>query len=229
MKKFIKFFIVLAVYISSVTLIIYGLFMTERFNVKIATASAIIMIVLTIKLVTNTGINLGDKKKILMLYKKDFGKYIDNAFQGKLALKKRLENAICLYHLNNYERALKVLDYLYDRCESADDYCGVMMFKGLCYQYNNDILNNIKAYEEMLRYNGTLSDVWLYLSMAYMKNEDYENFLRCNKNCLVYDSQNALAFSNLGSYYLRTGQPEKALHYALRALRQQGSRVYIRR
>lgn len=187
-------------------------------NVKAIIVLLVVIIMILGTILKKIGFS-GEVRKTANLYRKDFGKYIDGAFNGKLLLKKRLESAIYNFHCNKYESALKMLDRLYKKCDSAEDYCGVLIIKALCYQYTNNMVKNIEVYEEMLEYNGTLADIWLYLAIAYLKNNDYENYARCNQNCLTYDPQNAEAFSNMGSYYLRTGNPQKAVEYATRALR----------
>lgn len=187
-----------------------------KYKIIIAVVVVVLVILATI---AKQSCRTGRTSQIVNLYMNDFGKYIEGAFKGRKTLKKRFEIAICNYHVDEFDKALKILDILYDRCESPDDYCAVLMFKGLCYQYTQNVSKSIEAYEELLKYNGSLPDVWLKLSIAYLNNNDYQNFMRCNQNCLTYDAQNAKAFSNIGIYYLRTGENEKALDYAMRALR----------
>lgn len=161
--------------------------------------------------------NMG-RKKIIKIYKKQWGEYIDNAFRGRRTLKKRLEKAICFLHNERYAKSLKVLDSLYERCETPEDYCAVLLFMALCCQRTGDTEKRIEAYEEILRYNSAQPDIWLYLGLAYLDNKDYENYGRCNQCCLMYDSQNANAYANMGSYYLYTGKPERAVENCLRAI-----------
>lgn len=211
--------------ILSIARLGYDLIIADEINLK-QIKRGLTLIILIVGLLTGSrSVKTRSTKKTVNLYRNEYGKYIDNAFVGRSTLKKRLNKAICFFHNSKYDQALKILDSLYDKCESTDDYCGVLLFKGLCFQYTGDIQKNIDTYEELLRYNGTLPDIWCFLGMAYFKKEDYDNFARCNETSLVYDSQNPNAFANLGSYYFRVGQTEKALEYALRALRIQSSLI----
>ncbi len=186
----------------------------NEYKIIIAVAVIVVIILSTVLKSRDTG----NTSQVVNLYRKEFGKYIDSVFKNKKVLKKRFEVAICNIHLDKYESALKILDSLYKKCETTEDYCGVLVFKGVCYENMNRMEKNIEVYEEVLNFDNTLSDVWLYLAIAYLRNDDYENYMRCNQNCLVYEPNNAYAFSNIGTYYLRTGNNEKALEYALRAI-----------
>ena len=74
------------------------------------------------------------RKKAVKIVKKEYGDYIDNAFAGRSALKKRFEKAICYFYNENYRKSLKILDSLYNDCETSEDYGAVQIFMAMCYE-----------------------------------------------------------------------------------------------
>jgi hypothetical protein len=72
------------------------------------------------------------RKKAVKIVKKEYGDYIDNAFVGRSALKKRFEKAICYFYNENYRKSLKILDSLYNDCETSEDYGAVQLFMAMC-------------------------------------------------------------------------------------------------
>ena len=71
----------------------------------------------------------------LRIYEKAYKDEIGNAFSrsDNKKYKTKLLRSLALYNENRFGDALKLLEEVEDKCNTADDFCAVALFKALCY------------------------------------------------------------------------------------------------
>ena len=155
--------------------------------------------------------------RIVNLYRKEYNEYIENSFSWSKLLHQKFLNGICYYHLDNFDKALKIFNSLLKKAKTDTDICGVLTFKALVHTFSGDITSAVFAYKQMLSINPALPDIWLRLSVLYNNTGELELFRQCNLECLKYRND-PIAYSNLGNYYFKTGEYDKALEYSFKAI-----------
>ena len=166
-----------------------------------------------VKLITRSG---GSNK----LYEKAYAKEIGNAFSrpDTKKYKNKLLSALALYNRDNYTGALKILGNLEKVCNTADDYCAVLLFKALCYTDGGSHEAAIKEYETLLKYNENHSQAWSNLGILQKKIGRNAESLKCYENAVKCDPTNAQAYNNIAQGYLADCEWEKVIEPALKAL-----------
>ncbi len=160
---------------------------------------------------------VGSKKRYADLYK-DF---IGSAFSEDRKSYNLFLNAIEDYNNNNFRSAIKIFDKLLkNSCRTSDDHSAVLFFKALCYTDQGLYNAAIEAYKEFLKYNAFNSVAWSNLGLIYA--EEINNIQLAEeayKNAIKYDPQNAYAYNNFALLYFRSGDNDKALEFALEAIK----------
>ena len=165
-----------------------------------------------VKLITRSG---GSNK----IYEKAYAKEICNAFsRPDTKYKNKLLSALALYNQDNYTGALKILGNLEKVCNTADDYCAVLLFKALCYTDGGSHEAAIKEYETLLKYNENHSQAWSNLGILQKKIGRNAESLKCYENAVKCDPTNAQAYNNIAQGYLADCEWEKVIEPALKAL-----------
>jgi tetratricopeptide (TPR) repeat protein len=166
-----------------------------------------------VKLITRSG---GSNK----IYEKAYAKEIGNAFSrpDTKKYKNKLLSALALYNQDNYTGALKILGNLEKVCNTADDYCAVLLFKALCYTDGGSHEAAIKEYETLLKYNENHSQAWSNLGILQKKIGRNAESLKCYENAVKCDPTNAQAYNNIAQGYLADCEWEKVIEPALKAL-----------
>ena len=187
-----------------------------QIDVDLLMRPAIILagLVLTlVKLITRSG---GSNK----IYEKAYENEIGNAFSRSdtKKYKNKLLSVLALYNNNNFAAALKTLEGLEKVCNTADDYCAVLLFKALCYTDSGSLSAAVAEYETLLRYNEKHSQAWSNLGILQKKLGKNSEAVKCYENAVKYDSTNAYAYNNLAQSYLSDCEWEKVIEPALKAL-----------
>ena len=187
-----------------------------KIDVDILMRPSIILagLVLTlVKLITRSG---GSNK----IYEKAYAKEIGSAFSrpDTKKYKNKLLSALALYNNDNYAAALKVLGQLEKVCNTADDYCAVLLFKALCYTDGGSPEAAVAEYEALLKYNEKHSQAWSNLGSLHNKLGNRKESIKCYEKALTYDPENAFAYNNLAQAYIFECEWSKAIAPALRAL-----------
>ena len=166
-----------------------------------------------VKLITRTG---GSNK----VYEKAYAKEIGSAFSrpDTKKYKNKLLSALALYNQDNYTGALKILGELEKVCNTADDFCAVLLFKALCYTDGGSPEAAVAEYEKLLKYNEKHSQAWSNLGILQKKLGKNAESIKCYENAVKYDPTNAHAYNNLAQGYLADCEWAKVIEPALKAL-----------
>lgn len=160
-------------------------------------------------------------------YYRTYKKEIRGAFseKGRERLLAKLIDATILYNRNKFEKAIKKLLKLRERCETADDHCAVLLFTALCYDDMNYFTPAVEAYAEILDYDDTRSSVHSNLGLLYRRMGEYQKSVEIFKRAISCDGENPYAYNNLGLAYYRMGEYGEAIASCKRALELNG-RLY---
>lgn len=161
-------------------------------------------------------------------------------FDDALALADELENTEILadihYEMDDYETAAKLYDKLMEDSEDYADYLDFKEMKAKSLFQNEDYEEFLKLAEELVNISPNKS-IYISMSIAYHKMEDYDNMAKylelsarydpSIKNELLNAAKENLALKYnensindniaMGSAYMSDNQPKKALKYFLKA------------
>ena len=59
--------------------------------------------------------------RIVNLYRKEYNEYIENSFSWSKLLHQKFLNGICYYHLDNFDKALKIFNSLLKKAKTDTD------------------------------------------------------------------------------------------------------------
>jgi len=224
MDKNAKLRIILAVVIGLLIVALAALLISDaskndwRFSSSSGAKALIVLAGLVISLVRLiSGIS---SPRSLRIYEKAYKDEIGNAFSrsDNKKHKTKLLRALALYNENRFGDALKLLEELEDKCNTADDFCAVSLFKALCYSDSGAVESAIKEYETLLKYNSKHGTAWSNLGLLYKKAGKASEAMRCYDNAVKADPDSAYAWNNLAHAYLTACQWQKVIEPALRSL-----------
>ncbi|MBQ8257949.1 MAG: DUF1963 domain-containing protein [Clostridia bacterium] len=224
MDKNTKLRIVLAAVIGLLIVALVGLLIADaakndwKFSFSGSSKSLIVLAGLVLSLVRLiAGIS---SPRSLRIYEKAYKDEIGNAFSrsDNKKYKTKLLKALALYNENRFGDALKLLEELEDKCNTADDFCAVTLFKALCYSDSGAAESAIKEYETLLKYNAKHGTAWSNLGLLYKKQGKASEAMRCYDNAVKVNPDSAYAWNNLAHAYLTACQWQKVIEPALRSL-----------
>lgn len=222
MKRKLLYILNLLIIFAMLLLLIYYIFISEERNYRHISKTIVILVVYILSICGMT------RRRSVFDYKIYENKYkdiINNAFSNDRSNYRKLIRAIVLFNKNSYDKAIQILDKLFDNCISPDDYSAVLMFKALCFSEQLNYNQEIETYQELLKYDNSNSRAWSNLGHAYENNGNSQEALKAYQNAVLHDENNAYAYNNLAVYYIKKGFPQDALTYALRAI-EINSKVY---
>lgn len=224
MKKDIKLRIILAAVIGLLIIALAALLISDtakndwKFDTANGTKSLIVLAGLVLSLARLiSGIA---SPRSLRIYEKAYKDEIGNAFSrsDNKKYKTKLLKSLALYNENRFGDAIKILEQLEDKCNTADDFCAVSLFKALCYSDSGAAESAIKEYETLLKYNSKHATAWSNLGLLYKKTGKDADAMRCYDNAVKADPENAYAWNNLAQAYVKSCEWQKAIEPALRSL-----------
>ena len=160
------------------------------------------------------------RKPPVEMYETTYRDVIRTAFNevGREKQKKQLLTGIAHYCRDEYVDAIKVLNELLSACMKNDDYAVTFLFLALAYTDQGFTENAIDAYYEALKYDDSRSTIWSNLGLLLKKKGKHRDSINCYLNAVERDPHNAFAWNNLANGYLTTGDWEKVIEPAQRAL-----------
>ncbi|MBR3843099.1 MAG: tetratricopeptide repeat protein [Christensenellaceae bacterium] len=155
--------------------------------------------------------------RLKLHYRQRYAEYIGNAFDGKRKQEKALYLAIDDIHSGNYKRTKNAAKQLLKlKAETDDEQFVREVFFGMAQKEMHDIPEAILAYRRAFKIKedaGILSEIGRLFETLH----DYDNALACLEKAAEIGPENALAQNNLGQFYMRAGEYEKAIPYFLAA------------
>lgn len=156
----------------------------------------------------------GNKKSV---YTSAYGKIIGNAFEEEPKLEKQLYSAIDDFNKNAYAAAIRKLQKMDEKCTRSAQRFAVQFFTALCYENQNNYPAAIEAYQKALtlrQHSSAASN----LGMCYMKTGNFDRAVEFYQLAARLDSKNPYPLNNIAQLYIRQGDYESAIAYALQAL-----------
>ncbi len=215
MRTKIVFALNILIIVGMAVLIVWQLFFAEEINAKILSRAIVLFAVYLLGV-------LGVKRKRspfdYKIYEERYGYIIKTAFSHDKVSYMKLMSVITLYNENKFDKAIKALDKLEEKCAESDDYSAVLYFRALCKDESGNKAGAIADYEELLTRDCTNSHAWSNLGLIYMHIGKTDEALRCYCEAVHYDPSNQYAHCNLGNLYLQKADYQLALEHALKSL-----------
>ncbi|MBQ7980805.1 MAG: tetratricopeptide repeat protein [Oscillospiraceae bacterium] len=215
MKLKILFALNILIIVGMAVIIVYQLFIAEATDYKLLAKAGTLFIVYLLGV-------LGIKRKRSPLdftvYQSVYGFIIKKAFSRDRVSYMGLMKAITLYNESKFDKAIKKLDKLEEKCTETDDFSAVLYFRALCKDESGNKQGAIADYEELLTRDYTHSHAWSNLGLLYEHTENADKAHDAYEQAVYHDSKNHIAQHNLGNSYLKKAEFSRALDCAVKAL-----------
>jgi tetratricopeptide (TPR) repeat protein len=151
-------------------------------------------------------------------YEAMYEKETEYAFEAAPSKRKRLFDAIKLYHEGKYDKAEKTLTKLFRASEEKADIRAAGLFLGLVHTQKKNFYGAIRIYESVVAADPNYSRIYSNLGYVYSEtgrnDKAMENYLRA----IDTDPSNAKAYNNIAGLCFEEGRFEEAEEYAKKAL-----------
>ena len=151
------------------------------------------------------------------VYVSAYGKIIGNSFEDDPKLEKEFYKAIDDFHKSAYAAGIRKLEKLDEKCSHSAQRFAVQFFIAKCHENMNNNPAAMEAYHKALtlrQHSSAASN----LGMCYMKAGNFDRSLEFYQLASRLDSKNPFPLNNIAQLYIRQGEYESAIPYALRAL-----------
>lgn len=217
MKKTIAYSLIALLALAVIGLLVYEIVIRKKTDTSNITRALLILAGLGLtagKIATRTQKGAGNRH---LIYEKEYGELIGNAFLGNPKAKKRFYRALDDYNSNRYADAIRKLEKLMAEFHAPAERFTLHTFMGLCFQEINVFSAAIQHYEaaKMIRLDSTVCS---NLGMCYMAMGKMDEAVQAYTDAIDADPQNPYAYNNLASLYIREGDYGKAMEYANMAL-----------
>ncbi len=157
-------------------------------------------------------------RKSLDFYDAFYADILKEAFISQPFWRKKLLCAVRLFDEGHYEKAIKYLTDLRQRCQSNEDFYAVYLFAARSYTDMELYVQAEQIYQQLI--NANLANSRIYSNMGSVQNKQgkLKKALRSYEYALDYDRDNANAWNNIAQAYFQVGEFEQAIPYAERAL-----------
>ena len=215
MRAKVVFVLNILIIIGMAVLIVWQLFFAEERDVKVLSRAVTLFVVFLLSM-------LGIKRKRspfdYKIYEERYGYIIKTAFSHDRISYMKLMSVITYYNENKFDKAIKMLDKLEEKCSESDDFSAVLYFRALCKDESGNKAGAIDDYEELLTRDYTNSHAWSNLGLIYTHIGKNDEALRCYREAVHHDPSNQYAHCNLGNLYLQQADYQSALEHALKLL-----------
>ena len=217
MRKTIAYIILALAALAVIGLLVYEIVFQKKVDSSNITRALLILAGLGLtagKIATRTQKSMGN---LHLLYEKEYGELIGNAFLGNPKAKNRFYKALDDYNGNRYADAIRKLEKLMEEFPSPAERFTLHTFMGLCYREVGVPFAAIQQYEaaKLIRVNSTVCS---NLGMCYLAIGKTDEAIAAYSDAIDADPKNPYAYNNLATLYIREGDYGKALEYANMAL-----------
>ena len=217
MKKTVAYIIIALAALAVIGLLVYEIgFLKKIDSSNIIRALLIVagLCLTAVKIATRTQNGASNRH---LLYEKEYGELIGNAFLDNPKAKKRFYRALDDYNDNRYVPALRKLEKLMNEFTAPAERFTLRTFMGLCFQAVGAPAAAIYQYKAAKKIQ-TSSTVCSNLGMCYLAMGKMEDAINAYNDAIDANPKNPYAYSNLANLYIRQGDYNKAMEYANIAL-----------
>ncbi|MBQ8177506.1 MAG: tetratricopeptide repeat protein [Oscillospiraceae bacterium] len=215
MRTKIVYVLNILIIIGMAAIIVWQLAFAEERDTRLITRAVTLLVVFLLSV-------LGIKRKRspfdYKIYEERYGYIIKTAFSHDKINYMKLMTVITYYNENKFDKAIKMLEKLEEKCAESDDYSAVLYFRALCKDESGNKTGAIADYEDLLTRDYTNSHAWSNLGLIYVSIGKTDEALRCYREAVSHDPSNQYAHCNLGNLYLQKGDYNFALEHALKSL-----------
>lgn len=157
-------------------------------------------------------------RRSLKAYDAVYTDILREAFITQPFWRNKLLCAVRLYNENNFDKSLKYLFDMKQRCQTKQDEYAVMLFVALCFTEMGLYDHAEKVYMQMIF--GEIADSRVYSNFGNVLNRkgEYERAIQNFHHALDYDAKNANAYNNIAQAHFQMNKLEQAIPYAEKAL-----------
>jgi tetratricopeptide (TPR) repeat protein len=163
-------------------------------------------------------VGVSASRRSLKFYDAQYADILGNAFVNQPFWRNKMLCAVRLYNENNYDKALKYLADMKQRCQTQDDIYAVMLFIALCFTDMEMYDHAEKAYMQMIFAEIADSRIFSNLGNVLNRKGDYERAIENFEHALEYDRNNAFAYNNIAQAHFQMHKLEDAITFAEKAL-----------
>lgn len=157
-------------------------------------------------------------RRSLQYYDAQYAEILKNAFISQPFWRNKLLCAVRLYNENNYDKALKYLFDMKQRCQTKEDSYAVMLFAALCFTEMGLYDHAEKTYMQLILAQNADSRIFSNLGNVLNNKGDYERAIQNFEHALEYDRNNEFAYNNIAQAHFQMHKLEEAIPYAEKAL-----------
>lgn len=217
-RKIITIVVFALIMVAVVGLVVYEYIDTKTVakdtvvKAVLVVASAIIALV---KVLSGMGGNIPYKK-----YEAAYAKELEKTFIGDNDKKERKElfNAIHLFNLKLYPRAITSLEKLLKKCQTSGDVYGVKLFLALSYEGTKSGYKAMDIYKEMIKDITHRATPYINLGVLYDLEGKTNEAIECLIEAKRIDPTDYHIYNNLAQMFTANNEYEEAIECAEKTL-----------
>ena len=153
-------------------------------------------------------------------YEAAYAKELANTFVGDNNKKERKEllEAIHLFNLKQYDRAIVSLEKLLKKCQTSGDVYGVKLFMALSYEGTKSGYKAMEIYKEMIRQGTARPTPYINLGVLYELEDKLSDAVECFYEAIRLDPTDYHSYNNLAQILAGNDEFEEAIECAQKAL-----------
>jgi len=142
---------------------------------------------------------------------------IRDAFADDKTGYRELMQGIALFDHDRFDKAIRHLSKLEDRCTTRHDTSAVLFFIAKSYSDKGEISKAVQTYERLLKFDPTCSTAWSNLGLIHHNAGRVADAKYALNQAILYNPENPYAHCNLANVLYRNGEFEEAKNYGLKA------------
>lgn len=142
---------------------------------------------------------------------------IRDAFADDKTGYRKLMQGITYYNNDQYDKAIKYLTKLEDRCASYRDTSAVLFFIAKSHKEKGELSKAIETYERLLKIDASCSTAWSNLGLIHHEAGRVSEAKYALNQALLYNPENPYAHINLANVLYKNGEFEESKNLGLKA------------
>lgn len=154
----------------------------------------------------------------LTYYEKIYEEHLKGAFADAPSDRKKLLRAVRYFHEDCYDKAVRALTKLQQKCREQADYAAVGLFVALSFTQMGFFEDAVSVYRQLLQMGITSSRIYSNLGYVYIELGKYDEALPQLHLAIQNDDRNEVAYNNLAQLHFHSFRYDLAKQYAKKAL-----------